>query len=379
MESTVKSRPNHYERLGLSPTATSEEIAQAFARETSVFRPQPFGGISELCVAFETLRNPVKRRAYDESIGIAAPKPPAPTVGPRWSQRLPASASSRPIGQPFMQTGLPPAAKPGPTPRPDPVAEKRLDPGDAASLRRPVQHDVRESSPSPLRKPDSEPEAQLAGMPLRHHGLDEQLGVEVRPIEWKRPGIAAGTIAVAACIVGTLVGWWSVSDMGQRAQPENAVSVPLPPAKRVANAAAPKAASTASLIDAQALSAGITARPATRPARRPVVRQAAVKQESLPEIRPEESRLDQIASGLDTGEQPAAAEPAVSTAAAMPLPNKTIARTIQRIGYACGSVASTSPVEGEVPGVYKVTCASGHTYQARPVNGRYRFRRMGRN
>ena len=53
-----------------------------------------------------------------------------------------------------------------------------------------------------------------------------------------------------------------------------------------------------------------------------------------------------------------------------------VARTIERIGYSCGQVASTSAVEGAA-GVYKVTCTSGQTYRAAPVHGRYRFRRWG--
>jgi hypothetical protein len=59
----------------------------------------------------------------------------------------------------------------------------------------------------------------------------------------------------------------------------------------------------------------------------------------------------------------------------MPLPNAVIARTIHRIGYACGKVASTSAVEG-APGVYTVACTSGASYEATPVRGRYRFRRV---
>jgi len=53
-----------------------------------------------------------------------------------------------------------------------------------------------------------------------------------------------------------------------------------------------------------------------------------------------------------------------------------IARTIGRIGYACGQIASTSAVEGEA-GIFKVTCTSGHSYRAAPVRGRYHFRRLG--
>jgi len=68
--------------------------------------------------------------------------------------------------------------------------------------------------------------------------------------------------------------------------------------------------------------------------------------------------------------------PARMVAASLPLPDAAIARTIGRIGYACGEVASTTPVDG-APGVFKVTCTSGHSYQATPVRGRYHFRRMG--
>ena len=60
----------------------------------------------------------------------------------------------------------------------------------------------------------------------------------------------------------------------------------------------------------------------------------------------------------------------------MPLANATIAQTIRRIGYACGSVASTESVSGS-KGVFKVTCSSGDSYQATPLHGRYHFRRLG--
>ena len=60
----------------------------------------------------------------------------------------------------------------------------------------------------------------------------------------------------------------------------------------------------------------------------------------------------------------------------MPLPDRVIARTIHRIGYSCGQVASTDPI-GPDAGVFKVTCTSGHSYRAQPVRGHYRFKRLG--
>jgi hypothetical protein len=60
----------------------------------------------------------------------------------------------------------------------------------------------------------------------------------------------------------------------------------------------------------------------------------------------------------------------------LPLSNAVIARTIDRIGYACGEVASAAPADGE--GVFKITCSSGQVFQAAPVSGRYRFRRWSK-
>ena len=71
-----------------------------------------------------------------------------------------------------------------------------------------------------------------------------------------------------------------------------------------------------------------------------------------------------------------ASPPVAATAASLPLSNAVIARTIDRIGYSCGRVASTSAVEGAPAGTYTITCTSGQSYQAKPVRGRYRFSRM---
>lgn len=90
---------------------------------------------------------------------------------------------------------------------------------------------------------------------------------------------------------------------------------------------------------------------------------------------PEVAALEQQQREI-SAEQPTALSPTAATSK-MPLPNSVVARTIGRIGYPCGNVASTVPVEGAAPGVFKVTCTSGHSYRATPVNGRYRFRRLG--
>jgi hypothetical protein len=51
-----------------------------------------------------------------------------------------------------------------------------------------------------------------------------------------------------------------------------------------------------------------------------------------------------------------------------------IARTLDRIGFRCGSVVSTDRVDApEGPSAYKVTCSSGQSYRASDQTGRYRF------
>ena len=96
MVTTVRSRPSHYEVLGLTPTATSDEIAQAFVRRMSLFRARPLADVAQVTSAYETLRNPEKRREYDRSL---EPKP-EPKLEPEklgWSFAL-----AQPAWRPFI-------------------------------------------------------------------------------------------------------------------------------------------------------------------------------------------------------------------------------------------------------------------------------------
>src|SRR2546423_11489717 len=121
MISAVKSRPNHYEVLGLAPTASADEIAAAFARELS--RPRAFGGIAEVSIAYATLRHPGKRAAYDSALGL---KPAgAAAAEPRGTDRSPLPA--RPVE---------------PQPQPQPAAEPRVASFIASSLRPALDPDV---------------------------------------------------------------------------------------------------------------------------------------------------------------------------------------------------------------------------------------------
>ena len=86
MAATTKAGRTHYELLGLRPEATGEEIRQAFFRELTGLRPHAVGGLAQATVAYEVLRDPIKRRAYDASL---QPKVEAPRAPPRDNRNPP--------------------------------------------------------------------------------------------------------------------------------------------------------------------------------------------------------------------------------------------------------------------------------------------------
>lgn len=348
MAVTAASRPNHYEILGVSPTAAGDEIARAFAREGSVFRPHAFGVLTELCIAYETLRDPIKRRAYDAGLALEREDVSQNrSIGARETRSEQCAPTAAPA-----HTGAIPL-------RPDRPATGQITPPEAKQTLSRGSH----------------PEF-MARLEQRNDGNDphillaEKLGVEARPFEWKRPAIALGTVVAAASALGGLVGYWSSRDVGDASQTAESVSVSLPAVRQLETPATP-----------ETTPAPVLSVPKARlgPAK-PVVSVAAPIEPKPLDLEPtaveEPSRQDQ-ADPIPV-EQAAGEAPASSTPASLPLSDRVIARTIERIGYSCGRVASAVPVEGEAPGVYKITCSSGQTYQAGPVNGRYHFRRWGK-
>jgi hypothetical protein len=153
----------------------------------------------------------------------------------------------------------------------------------------------------------------------------------------------------------------------------------------------PPAKAQAAVADRETALGAITEEPAAEP-RRLQVAEAAVKR-PMPrpiQLTPEEERelagnqvVESVTQQIEPADTAAVQAAATETPAAevvsasMPLPGRVIARTIQRIGYSCGQVASTTAMEGSGAGVFKVTCTSGHSYQATPIRGRYHFRRLG--
>jgi hypothetical protein len=360
----VKTRPNHYEVLGLKPSATSAEIADAFARENSVFRPNAVGRVAELCFAYETLRDPARRRAYDEALGLKA----AP-VRRSWS----IAAQAKPYtGQ--MATYAPKPAPPPPeasigrAPLPAPPAKK------APSARPPVDRQI--SGSGPVHHPNPEPDAAPGGQPPASKGLPRPFVLEDRDevgsIEWNRTGQIVGVLVAAAIFIGGFAGWWSGRDAAAAEQPKQAEPAAPASAKKV-----PSFAEMWGASPGPAKKAGPD-RPRRATTATPKVRTADIQQSVLAET--EAQGAQPVQEQAIAAEQIVAEKPsAPATTASMPLPDRAVARTIDRIGFSCGKVASAAPVEGASAGTYKVTCTSGQSFQAKPVNGRYRFRRWGRD
>src|SRR5947209_19884851 len=80
MDSTVRRCRNHYETLGLKVTAGDPESKETFARAMRL--PHPPVELVQIGIAFDTLSNCPKRRAYDEALGLIIPEP-QPRVAPR--------------------------------------------------------------------------------------------------------------------------------------------------------------------------------------------------------------------------------------------------------------------------------------------------------
>jgi hypothetical protein len=384
MVSSVGSRPNHYQMLGLSPAAGEDEIKQAFTMKMGLFGAHPLGEAAQLCIAYETLRNPSKRRDYDRSLGLT----PVPE-GRQWGFGM---AQKR--WRPFIAAGpidrL--AQEPPPTPQAEPhvtdeargAPEPRVASFIAASLR----ELARPMAPEEAANPAPERRQECRSDPWLEPGIQEILSVrpieqdsfasveEQRNFDLKRPALAVGGFVLAAGLVGAVSGLSLRDDVeSASASAEPAVTVAVPAAKQASRAVPSGPVGTSNAKADQPVEAYAYAPRSKHSASRQ--RPSSWAQQQVEENQPVpnvavEPQPAEVASN-DLAADPLAPKP---VEASMPLPNKVIARTIERIGYSCGEVSSMSAIEG-ASGTYNVTCSSGQTYQAKPVHGRYHFRRSG--
>jgi hypothetical protein len=365
MDSNVKARPNHYEILGLTPAASAAEIAQAFARKMSAFAARPLAAAAQLSIAFETLRDPERRRAYDDSLRPPSAAVPSATVPPytlRWN-RMPFTASALAAPPTRPQPRQEAAAEPKPEPfiaAPEPVSPKAIEPSPEPASR----SEERRQEPQPQQWPELFVEQQRVIRRAIESGPAAQR--EESPIGWNRTAMLVGGVILGVGLLGAVAGW-SAGLVEQPQQAEAGMTVALPRAKPITTVAAAEPAPAWTVEQ-------------TRPERPRSIPMARIKRPP-PEPRSVASEELQTETSQSAQSQSEAAvveaQPPAVIPASLSLPNPVIARTLGRIGYACGEVASTSPVEGAAPGVFRVTCTSGHTYQATPVRGRYHFRRWG--
>jgi hypothetical protein len=390
MASTVRSRPNHYQALGLLPDASQDQIAGAFARAMGMFATRPMAVAAEIGAAFETLRDPVKRRAYDKAIGLVKePEPRAWAIASAAPGRggffgMHAVATPGVAREPFV--AAPRRREPDPPPQPEVSEEPDTGSFIASSLleiAKPGAFDPSRLAPErPPRPPETAAgtihrEAQQPVLPRQE---DSSREAEDRPFDWRRPALAVGAFVVAAGLLGALAGVSVRDDEQQQATPGTA---PVTAAKAHRALVAPAAATSAPPVEATVQTT------APHPARSQA---AAVRTKRAVRAKPAPTFAQDVADTLATQSASADAEPPAGTAteipaaessaprpvaAAMPLPNSVIARTIERIGYSCGSVASATPA-ADASGVYEIRCTSGQSYRASPVGGRYHFRRMGK-
>ena len=91
---------NHYELLEIATDASQQELRQAFRRLSKPYPPdttplpavQAEEGFRHLQLAYLTLSDPERRRAYDSSLNAAAPAAPA---APLWRVSAPKPAPVR--------------------------------------------------------------------------------------------------------------------------------------------------------------------------------------------------------------------------------------------------------------------------------------------
>lgn len=357
---SVRTLSNHYETLRVAATATTAEIAEAFSSQMRQVRVRPdmtVARIAQLSLAYETLRDPARRSAYDSSIGLKQ-EPPAPkavsaapfvvgSYGPARIRQTPSSVARK--------------AEPA---RPGAPSEARVAAFIAASLR----------EPPPQPEPEAEPQPAPARATAWEPPLPDVTETAAAPvlIDRNRANIAAGLVGLGVLAIAVSLPKANADRLTAPVASAQAVTVGLPPATPVQDYVVPPPAAVAERHDIAPIEA--KAEPAPTPEASQDTAQEAVAAPPA-EITTAEATSQSLAAET-TSEAPAPTPAAQVAEAKMPLPNATVARTIERIGYSCGSVSSVVADSG--PGVFKVTCSSGDSYRAAPIGGRYHFHRLGR-
>lgn len=380
MVSSVRSRPNHYDVLGLGTTSSNEEVHRAFVAKMSLFGAHSMDEAARFLIAYETLRDPAKRQDYDASLGLGSQAEPREwsfaITPPRWTAfMVPAPVNKKGEGGRSTEHRSEPHVTAGSSLQAG-VERKPVSP---AARAKPDEMSARDVPPGQMPRPKSRSDDELDALVqrIRTMGREERerpTHAESSRSDWRRAGLGLGGLILGAGIVGALAGL-SVKDKVGTATAEAAPSRAHPAARHNSEAAAIAPAPTAPLTEPAAKA------PISSTVLEPNVRRTASRQrpsspkqvpqallaESPPQGELAESTEAQSAPGAQIGE---------AVAADLPISRRLIAHTIERIGYPCGEVFAAAPAAGKGEGVFNISCSSGHAYQATPVHGRYRFRRV---
>jgi len=148
LDSSVQSRPNHYETLGLTPTASDDDVEEAFAtksrkhiEEAWVNAPEWRERGRQIRIAHETLRDPVQRQAYDNSLGLTSdPEPHRP------------EAPAEPSAAPFVAaTPQKPVKSRARGASPDLESQRQMERRSKASADQSPDQHVREAPPDSVK------------------------------------------------------------------------------------------------------------------------------------------------------------------------------------------------------------------------------------
>lgn len=177
-------RPNHYETLGVPPSASDAEIGQAFARMMTLYAARPLGATAQVIGAYETLKDPDRRRSYDRSLGLLAePKPPEPafSIPQAW--------------QPFAVS----------------VHTQLMEEAPQRMARDP---DPRIAAPVRKEQRRSEPLIQQV-LAARREASD----IVDYPSQWKGPALTLGGLVLGAGVLGAMAGLSVGGDAAAQAEP----------------------------------------------------------------------------------------------------------------------------------------------------------------
>ena len=183
MVSAVRS-PNHYETLGVPPSASDDEIRQAFTKKMTLFATRPLGATAQVIGAYETLKDTVRRHNYDRSLGLleeASPPKPAFSIPRAW--------------QPFAVS----------------VHTQLMD-----EVPRVLARDPKPPVPTSLRKEQRRSEPLIRQVQAARKDASDAVDY---PSQWKGPALTLGGLVLGAGVLGAMAGLSVGGDAAAQAEP----------------------------------------------------------------------------------------------------------------------------------------------------------------